>query len=256
MEEKKKILFEEIKQFGRYWMFEGFFPKEDKDLWIEAIELLRNVNELVREDIRDYLLYPKEEMDLLKKSSGSEQIKRLNSNSSLERSSSSNTSKKKLMRKPSKNKGLKRKKSSIQKIKKSTKLRRKGTFSSRDSFEFEVNFPLHKVQDLKNKKILAEDGVVKAEIREVDPTVNYHDGRIQKFYQLFDTIYNNMRVYCTTKKADIFNYYFDKVLVALGIHYSRYDFKKGEEDKKEDEINTENEINTEKSNMTSTENNN
>ena len=271
MEEKKKILFEEIKQFGRYWMFEGFFPKEDKDLWIEAIELLRNVNELVREDIRDYLLYPKEEMDLLKKSSGSEQIKRLNSNSSLERSSSSNTSKKKLMRKPSKNKGLKRKKSSIQKIKKSTKLRRKGTFSSRDSFEFEVyipnnlellrppnvwNFPLHKVQDLKNKKILAEDGVVKAEIREVDPTVNYHDGRIQKFYQLFDTIYNNMRVYCTTKKADIFNYYFDKVLVALGIHYSRYDFKKGEEDKKEDEINTENEIDTEKSNMTSTENNN
>ena len=271
MEEKKKILFEEIKQFGRYWMFEGFFPKEDKELWIEAIELLRNVNELVREDIRDYLLYPKEEMDLLRKSSGSEQIKRLNSNSSLERSSSSNTSRKKLMRKSSKNKGLKRKRSSIQKIKKSTKLRRKGTFSSRDSFEFEVyipknlellrppnvwNFPLHKVQDLKNKKILAEDGVVKAEIREVDPTVNYHDGRIQKFYQLFETIYNNMRVYCTTKKADIFNYYFDKVLIALGIHYSRYDFKKGEEDKKEDEMNTENEINTEKSNMTSTENNN
>ena len=270
MEEKKKILFDEIKQFGRYWMFEGFFPKEDKELWIEAIELLRNINELVREDIRDYFLYPKEEMDLLRKSTGVDKIKRLNSNSSLERSvSSKSSSKKKIMRKASHNKSFKRKRSSINKIKKSNKFKRKGTMSSRDSFEFEVyipnnlellrppnvwNFPLHKVQDIKNKKILAEDGVVKAEIREVDPTVNYHDGRVQKFYNLFDTIYNNMRTYCTTKKADIFNYFFDKVLVALGIHYSRYDLKKEEEEKKEEEFNTENEINTEKSNITSTDN--
>ena len=270
MEEKKKILFDEIKQFGRYWMFEGFFPKEDKELWIEAIELLRNINELVREDIRDYFLYPKEEMDLLRKSTGVDKIKRLNSNSSLERSvSSKSSSKKKIMRKASHNKSFKRKRSSINKIKKSNKFKRKGTMSSRDSFEFEVyipnnlellrppnvwNFPLHKVQDIKNKKILAEDGVVKAELREVDPTVNYHDGRVQKFYNLFDTIYNNMRTYCTTKKADIFNYFFDKVLVALGIHYSRYDLKKEEEEKKEEEFNTENEINTEKSNITSTDN--
>ena len=270
MEEKKKILFDEIKQFGRYWMFEGFFPKEDKELWIEAIELLRNINELVREDIRDYFLYPKEEMDLLRKSTGVDKIKRLNSNSSLEKSvSSKSSSKKKIMRKASHNKSFKRKRSSINKIKKSNKFKRKGTMSSRDSFEFEVyipnnlellrppnvwNFPLHKVQDIKNKKILAEDGVVKAEIREVDPTVNYHDGRVQKFYNLFDTIYNNMRTYCTTKKADIFNYFFDKVLVALGIHYSRYDLKKEEEEKKEEEFNTENEINTEKSNITSTDN--
>ena len=270
LEEKKKILFDEIKQFGRYWMFEGFFPKEDKELWIEAIELLRNINELVREDIRDYFLYPKEEMDLLRKSTGADKIKRLNSNSSLERSvSSKSSSKKKIMRKASHNKSFKRKRSSINKIKKSNKFKRKGTMSSRDSFEFEVyipnnlellrppnvwNFPLHKVQDIKNKKILAEDGVVKAEIREVDPTVNYHDGRVQKFYNLFDTIYNNMRTYCTTKKADIFNYFFDKVLVALGIHYSRYDLKKEEEEKKEEEFNTENEINTEKSNITSTDN--
>ena len=270
LEEKKKTLFDEIKQFGRYWMFEGFFPKEDKELWIEAIELLRNINELVREDIRDYFLYPKEEMDLLRKSTGVDKIKRLNSNSSLEKSvSSKSSSKKKIMRKASHNKSFKRKRSSINKIKKSNKFKRKGTMSSRDSLEFEVyipnnlellrppnvwNFPLHKVQDIKNKKILAEDGVVKAEIREVDPTVNYHDGRVQKFYNLFDTIYNNMRTYCTTKKADIFNYFFDKVLVALGIHYSRYDLKKEEEEKKEEEFNTENEINTEKSNITSTDN--
>ncbi len=143
--------------------------------------------------------------------------------------------------------------------------------SSRDSFEFEIyipnnlellrppnvwNFPINKLKEIRNKKILAEDGVVKEEIREVDPTINYHDGRIEKFFKLFDVIYNNMRNYCTTKKADIWNYYFDKVLVALGIHYSPFDFKK-EEDKKEGEVeNTENEneINTEKSIIT-TENN-
>jgi len=267
LEERKKILFDEIKQFGRYWMFEGFFPKEDKNKWNEAIELLRNINELVREDIRDFFLYPKEEMDLVRKNTESNPINRLNSNSSLDKSlSSGSNSKKKILRKPSSKKNLKRRKSSVHKTKKS-RIRRKNTMSSRDSFEFEMyipknlellrppnvwNFPIHKLQEIRNKKILAEDGIVKAEIREVDPTINYHDGRIEKFFKLFDVIYNNMRVYCTTKKADIWNYYFEKVLVALGIHYSPFDFKK-EEDKKEGEVeNTENEneINTEKSIMT------
>ena len=118
-EEKKKILFDERKQFGRYWMFEDIFPKEDKDLWIEENELLRNINELVGEDIRNYLLYHKEEMDLLRKSRCVDIIKRVNSNSSLERSLiSKSNSKKKIIRNASKNKSFKGKKSSIIKIKK------------------------------------------------------------------------------------------------------------------------------------------
>ena len=271
LEERKKTLFEEIKQFGRYWMFEGFFPKEDKDLWNEAIELLRNINELVREDIRDFFLYPKEEMDYLRKNTNSNQLNRLSSNSSLDRSfSSGSKSNKKILRKPSSKKILKRKKSSAQKSKK-TRLKRKNTMSSRDSLEFEMyipnnlellrppnvwNFPIQKLKEIRNKKILAEEGVVKEEIRDVDPTINYHDGRIEKFFKLFDVIYNNMRNYCSTKKTDIWNYYFDKVLVALGIHYSPFDFKKDEEKKEGEVENTENEneINTEKSIIT-TENN-
>ena len=39
---------------------EGFFNKKDKNLWLEAIELLSNINILVREDIRDFILNSKE----------------------------------------------------------------------------------------------------------------------------------------------------------------------------------------------------
>ena len=36
---------------------EGLFNKEDKELWISAIEQLEKINPTVREDIRDYILY-------------------------------------------------------------------------------------------------------------------------------------------------------------------------------------------------------
>ena len=39
--------------------------------------------------------------------------------------------------------------------------------------------------------------------------------------------------YCKTEKADIWNYYFDKVLTVLGIHYYPLEMKK--EEKKEEE---------------------
>ena len=76
IEEKKKLLYTEIKEFGRFWLMEGFFPKEDKKIWIEAITILQQINELVREDIRDFYLYPKEELDLLKKEKDENPINR------------------------------------------------------------------------------------------------------------------------------------------------------------------------------------
>ena len=41
---------------------EGFFSKKVKNLWIEAIDLLSSINELVREDIRDSFIFPKTEV--------------------------------------------------------------------------------------------------------------------------------------------------------------------------------------------------
>ena len=56
VKEKKKKYDEEAKKFGRFWISEGFFKKEDKSLWLQAIDLLSEINILVREDIRDYLI--------------------------------------------------------------------------------------------------------------------------------------------------------------------------------------------------------
>ena len=66
LQERKKKLEKEVKQFGRFWLMEGFFNKNDKRLWIEAIELLSNINELVREDIRDSILNSNEKEILIK----------------------------------------------------------------------------------------------------------------------------------------------------------------------------------------------
>ena len=52
----EKILWDEINKFGRFWLMEGYFPPEDRDKWLIAIEALSNINRLVQEDIRDMIL--------------------------------------------------------------------------------------------------------------------------------------------------------------------------------------------------------
>ena len=54
--EIEKTLWDEINKFGRFWLMEGYFPPEDRDKWILAIESLSNINRLVQEDIRDMIL--------------------------------------------------------------------------------------------------------------------------------------------------------------------------------------------------------
>ena len=61
LQERKQKYDSEVAQFGRFFLMEGFFNKSDKDLWIEAIEALSYINELVREDIRDKILNETEE---------------------------------------------------------------------------------------------------------------------------------------------------------------------------------------------------
>ena len=61
IEEQKKIYFDEIKKFGRFWLMEGLFPPEDRDKWLDAITALTNINVRVQEDIRDMLLLGNEE---------------------------------------------------------------------------------------------------------------------------------------------------------------------------------------------------
>ena len=240
LEERKAQHDKEVKDFGRFWLMEGFFSKKDRNLWIEAIDLLSTVNELVREDIRDSFIYPREEgvtgdenslnssqnsIDLNSSQISSKGIKTKKSTSKRNSNTKLALVRKNTKKKDTKSKGNKK------------TFSRKRTLSSIDSKKIPENinvfrppniwnFPYHRLYNLKhgNEENVAHD------IRKVDPTVCYKDNRIQKFLGLFNQIVENMRNYWRTEKPNAWDYFFNKVLKALGITYISYKMLKEEEE--------------------------
>ena len=240
LEERKAQHDKEVKDFGRFWLMEGFFSKKDRNLWIEAIDLLSTVNELVREDIRDSFIYPREEGVTGDENSLNSSQNSIDLNSSQISSKGIKTKKSTSKRNSNTKLALVRKNTK----KKDTKSRgnkksfsRKRTLSSIDSKKIPENinvfrppniwnFPYHRLYNLKhgNEENVAHD------IRKVDPTVCYKDNRIQKFLGLFNQIVENMRNYWRTEKPNAWDYFFNKILKALGITYISYKMLKEEEE--------------------------
>ena len=272
LQERKKKYDKEVNQFGRFWLMEGFFNKDDKNLWIEAIEALSNINELVREDIRDSFLNEKEEKEKdQNKEKGNDFVEDRNnklklddlkkdtniSNKHKDSSSSSLSSRIYIKKSEKKNINLTRttnRKKTNEKgnkvfIKKKIIIRQQSLNSvdfnklNIDSFRPPKiwNYPIYRLRKLKKER--SQDTQIEiATIRNVDPTKCYVDGRIERFNKLFDKIYNNMKLYWTSgKKADTWEYFYDKVLKALNINYKtdlllkRERIKKAEEEKKNKE---------------------
>ena len=272
LQERKKKYDKEVNQFGRFWLMEGFFNKDDKNLWIEAIEALSNINELVREDIRDSFLNEKEEKEKdQNKEKGNNFVEDSNnklklddlkkdtniSNKHKDSSSSSLSSRIYIKKSEKKNINLSRttnRKKTNEKgnkvfIKKKIIIRQQSLNSvdfnkvNIDSFRPPKiwNYPIYRLRKLKKER--SQDTQIEiATIRNVDPTKCYVDGRIERFNKLFDKIYNNMKLYWTSgKKADTWEYFYDKVLKALNINYKtdlllkRERIKKAEEEKKNKE---------------------
>ena len=272
LQERKKKYDKEVNQFGRFWLMEGFFNKDDKNLWIEAIEALSNINELVREDIRDSFLNEKEEKekdqnkekgnDFAEDSNNKLKLDDLKkdtniSNKNKDSSSSSLSSRIYIKKSEKKNINLPRttnRKKTNEKgnkvfIKKKIIIRQQSLNSvdfnklNIDSFRPPKiwNYPIYRLRKLKKER--SQDTQIEiATIRNVDPTKCYVDGRIERFNKLFDKIYNNMKLYWTSgKKADTWEYFYDKVLKALNINYKtdlllkRERIKKAEEEKKNKE---------------------
>ena len=239
LSERKATHDKEVKDFGRFWLMEGFFSKNDRNLWLEAIDLLSNVNELVREDIRDSFIFPKEEgvgqeNDSLNSSQNSVDLNTSQiSNKGLKKKNTSRRSsntKLAIVRKNSKKKDTKSRS-------KNKNFSRKKTINSQESKKIPDNinvfrppnvwnYPYHRLFKLKH---LNEENVI-YDIRKVDPSVNYKDGRIQKFMGLFKQIIENMRNYWKTEKPNAWDYFFIKILKALGISYVSYKMLKEEEE--------------------------
>lgn len=47
---------QEILNYGRYWVWEGYFNPKNRDRWVAAAEKLKHINPHVIQDIEDYLL--------------------------------------------------------------------------------------------------------------------------------------------------------------------------------------------------------
>ena len=46
----------EREEYGRYWVWEGYFNEKNKDQWLETVEMLKNINDHVLQDIEDAIL--------------------------------------------------------------------------------------------------------------------------------------------------------------------------------------------------------
>ena len=218
------------------------FKKEDKNLWLEAIDLLSEINILVREDIRDYFITgkKKEEFDDRDDVSSKNNSSFMEQNSSISGISKSKTSKKG----KNKLKPIKRQKSLNKTDSKNAKNKRVRHHSSRKYSGISAselnklpkdinnlrppsvwNFPVHRIE-----KIILDGG--KKEIRSVDPTLCYKDGRVDKFLKLFEEIYQNTMNYFLTSSADLWDYFYSKCLKALKISYTTSKELKAEEELK------------------------
>ena len=235
---KKKKYDEEVKQFGRFWISEGFFNKEDKNLWLEAIDLLSEINVLVREDIRDYFIVGKSQETLADQdnlsSSKNSSLNSSYSGISKNRNKTAKKGKKKLnpivKKKSLNNTDSKNKRRRHHSSRKYSGL----TTSEHNKLPKDINnlrpptvwnFPVHRIE-----KIIIDGS--KKEIRNVDPTLCYKDGRVDKFLKLFEQIYQKTLNYFMTSSADLWDYFYSKCLKALKISYATNKELKAEEELK------------------------
>ena len=306
----EKILWDEINKFGRFWLMEGYFPPEDRDKWLTAIESLSNINRLVQEDIRDMILTGNDEKfkaNLAKDKNenifasrnsrvnnlvGDKNIssnKILNTDNSVSDTSLNfTTNERKTNKKGTRAQGRKRSTSRkgtnlskhSQHRDKEKKSTRKDSLDSSDRIiaslptnknglrpPFVWNFPIERIEEIREKTkkekekieqvnrdrnkrmatkkqpkpkldIVFKEETKKNEIRKVNAYNYYTDGRIERFMNLFDEIFDNCMKYAKSK-GNTWEYVYCKILQVFGIEYiftqPKEELEENKEEKKEDE---------------------
>ena len=297
--ETEKIFWDEVNKYGRFWLMEGYFPPEDRNKWLLAIEYLANINKLVQEDIRDMILKGNDEKYRNFSPNKVEKGKDNNQNNKKNISSNKLLNTDNTLSDSSINFGHEKKKekiSSRQQTKKrndsrkgtnaskrsnhrenSEKEKKKGSQRRTDSMDstdriivslpknknglrppFVWNFPIERIEQIRNnlqkekekieevhrnrnkrltKKqqkpqldIIFKEEQKKNEIRNVNPYPYYHDGRIERFIDLFNEIFINCMKYAKSK-GNTWEYVYCKILSVFGIEYA---FSKPKEETKEE----------------------
>jgi hypothetical protein len=285
---------------------EGYFPPEDRDKWIKAIEDLSNINKLVQEDIRDMILTgndekyrnpqkvekAKEITKSIKKKKSSNKL--LNSDNTLSDSSQTMGHDKKRDRNSRHQTKIRStsKKSTSRSINRDKEKKVSHRSDSMDSTDriistlpkdknglrppYVWNFPIERIEEIRDKlqkdknaveevhrsrnkrmtkkqqkqnvDIVIKEHTKKNEIRKLNAYPFYHDGRIERFIDLFNELFINCMKY-SKSKGNTWEYVYCKILKVLGVEYI---FKPSKEEENENihspEINTQNENKEEEKN--------
>ncbi len=228
-DETKKLrvlLLKEIEEIGRFWIFEGLINPEDRDLWLEAVEAMRNINFSVQNDIRDMLLTQyneskkisrersKDNLNVSKRSS-KDNLNKVISKKSLKKHEEvhshrerSNSGKKRMVVGKKTKHVVKEEKldnSSFDTDEDSVIMKNKGQVILIDHFRppYCWNYPYEKL------KKPSEDERI--ELRVNDPRLFYRDGRVERLLDLLNEIKKRMIGY----KGGLWNYIFGKVVPVL-----------------------------------------
>ena len=229
----REALETEKKEFGRFWLLERFFPPDDRNLWTEGVELLRNINGLVIDDIRDYILHGSEDNKNImepnafgsqppnygklesKKSSviiKSNELRHLKSTKSLNDFKRNSTVK--ISQKANTKKKTSKMDKSFDSDDETIAVQRKNNHIKIDALRPPKvwNFPIEKVKRKDDEK--------KIDIRKVDPKDFYKDKRVAKFIKILNQVKINMMVYSSVTKNNIWQNYMDKILSIMGLTYT------------------------------------
>jgi hypothetical protein len=242
MEETLTKLHDEIKEFGgRFWILEEFFNPEDAGLWLEAIEILKDINLTVVDDIRDFILTNYQNATLQPQNEENKSNAKKETKKDIRRASSNKLASQKSVKKL---KDPVSKASPVIKPRKSNKklgfnainLNQDNKLDKSDSEDESVlianskvlanldleslrppfvwNFPI----DLVTKKTKEKNK--RHEVRNVDPKNFYKDGRIGQFLEILGKIKAKMIEYCRTSKPNKWLYFFENVLKIHSITYA------------------------------------
>jgi hypothetical protein len=212
----EKLLFE-----ARFWLLEGFFNVEDRAQWLDAIEILRTINNLVQDDIRDFLLLHHQQHLLrnnndIKRRSSRSSSKKLQSGKSLKHIKPENL----INRKPKK-KTIKGMTVKLDLHDRYFDSEDESMLTNRPKIPIKLdnfrppnvwNFPIDKLR----KNMKEEDRI---EIRTVDPRDFYKDGRVKNYLDLLEKIKINMLEHCALKQPNnIWKYLLDRTLAIFHRH--------------------------------------
>ena len=254
----KITLNQEIKKIGRFFILENFIDPDQKDNWIELTNQLIEINSAVREDIRDYLLRSTSKRVVT--TTGDKDKDKENESKNSSKNQSKKTSRnvsRSTSRKPThrykeggtiNNNNVNNRKTKKLTSNNNTKInknsakkheRKKRREMSMDNLNFDDStnnlisfkdikisrfkppfiwhFPIERIRVIQKKSNNYEIGVNSIDFKQI-----YKDGRVEKFLELFEAVFNSNMKYCQEKLNNNWEYMLCKQYEIFDIKYQPF----------------------------------